>query len=477
MILLLALLAPPALRSPLTGGEGGQADPRADEIRSLIRLLAEIDRPDVGLSPTMSGTGFAPVPASGRFGAGLLGVDHQLRAAIPLTSLVHAGPDALPQLLESLEDPTPTKLRIAKDPPIGAMWYGRELQGNPENAVEWTALQGGKGGGGSGPRGHPIAEHVVTIGDVCFVAIGQITNRSYQAVRYQPTACVVVNSPVKDAKLAAEVRAIWGKGDQRRKLLESLKADFASRGDESHVFQRGAALRLVYYFPSEGVPLVVERLRGLDVVTDDARVRYAKDRISADTLIESVSWSADPRIQAELLGILRKTKDPSIVAAAVPGIPAEHDALVLDGLKERIAALPPKDKRVFGDGFHLLGLVIARFPREAKEVFRAYLRDAGVQRLRTACHAFARAEGDLGGLAIDVLAPILTDRRPADGWTYPVEPGKSEPRLPIRLCDEAAQALSLRNPDLLHFELFGTHDRLDRQIEGMRRAILERPRK
>ena len=47
---------------------------------------------------------------------------------------------------------------------------------------------------------------------MCFVAVGQIVGRGYAAVRYQPTACIVINSPTHDAKLRSDVRAAWVSG-------------------------------------------------------------------------------------------------------------------------------------------------------------------------------------------------------------------------------------------------------------------------
>ena len=39
-----------------------------------------------------------------------------------------------------------------------------------------------------------------------------ITNRPYNAVRYQPTACIVLNSPTTSPVIAKALRAMWGQG-------------------------------------------------------------------------------------------------------------------------------------------------------------------------------------------------------------------------------------------------------------------------
>lgn len=64
----------------------------------------------------------------------------------------------------------------------------------------------------------------------------------------------------------------------------------------------------------------------------------------------------------------------------------------------------------------------------------------------------------------------MEDSRPAEGWTYAVVPGNNEPRLPIRVCDEAAQTIT-KNFPTLHFEMTGEHKRLDEQIKTMQRQI------
>ena len=75
----------------------------------------------------------------------------------------------------------------------------------------------------------------------------------------------------------------------------------------------------------------------------------------------------------------------------------------------------------------------------------------------------------------DQLGPLLADTR-TWGWTYAVEPGKDEPRRPIRVCDEAAVTLSYNNPEL-KFIGAGEHADLDRQIAAIRiRASPEKVR-
>src|SRR5690349_19299384 len=72
-----------------------------DHIRELIRGLVKIDNPDFGLSPTMSGTAFAPIPGTEQAGAMIL-MNHGLQRSSNVTELVKLGPADLPFLLEAL---------------------------------------------------------------------------------------------------------------------------------------------------------------------------------------------------------------------------------------------------------------------------------------------------------------------------------------------------------------------------------------
>ena len=70
------------------------------EINSLIADLRRIANPHVGLSPSMSGSGFAPVPWAFEMHSGIL-MNHGLRPSPAFTRLVEYGPKALPYRLEA----------------------------------------------------------------------------------------------------------------------------------------------------------------------------------------------------------------------------------------------------------------------------------------------------------------------------------------------------------------------------------------
>jgi hypothetical protein len=101
-------------------------------------------------------------------------------------------------------------------------------------------------------------EYVVKVGDICYAAIGQIVNRALSPIRYQPSAGLVVNSPIETPELIRKVEAEWGNttpGD----LKESLVSDLAL---SDHYYPGLAALkRLRYYFPDEYHSLKKGKLR------------------------------------------------------------------------------------------------------------------------------------------------------------------------------------------------------------------------
>ena len=314
----------------------------AKKIKALIADLAKIDEPDMGFSPTMGGTGFAPIESSVDYQALIFGAAATNRNEA-FTALVELGPMALPFLLESLDDKTPTKLDMAHGFGFGCMWLAHEICGNPLNPREIKVLPDVDGPSDSSwwdVEEGEIGRYTVTVGDICFVAIGQITNRSYQAVRYQPTGCVVVNSTVQDKKLASEVRAIWGTSDYRQELLDSLLLDLQTR--HYGYSQSGAAMRLVYYFPGTAEDLIISRLDELESAEVSATPMV--DRGGVADMVSHILWSKSPKLCAKVLEIFGRTTDTETLLAIMPTLGKEHDELVFQRLTAQLDAWP-QDRR------------------------------------------------------------------------------------------------------------------------------------
>ena len=210
-----------------------------------------------------------------------------------------------------------------------------------------------------------IPQHAVTVGDCCFAILGQIVNRPYEAVRYQPSLITIVTSPTRDAQIAKAVRSLWGRGDPRQILARSLCDDL--RSDDADTV--GAVLRLVTYFPERA---------GATVAGAIARVpwrRWRRDR--SEELLRTALSTRDPLIRAAWLKLLdrdgpaeaqltalaatppdpgddarariRVLRDESrrlgVVAASVALLPGEPSPKAFAWLETRLAAVEKRDPR------------------------------------------------------------------------------------------------------------------------------------
>lgn len=191
-----------------------------------------------------------------RFGGGILGsakptVDPNIR------KLVQMGVRALPSLLEHLSDARPTKLVQEHDGDFGAMWYSTEFDNRYSDSSKQPKRPKGDAKEREFDFDNVILKHTFTVGDLCYIVIGQIVNRRYTAMRYQPTACVVINSPTKTPWLASAVRQDWGgitAEDHRRQLSDDANSLWPYAAGE-------ALKRLLYYYPQQGEALAVRFLK------------------------------------------------------------------------------------------------------------------------------------------------------------------------------------------------------------------------
>ena len=453
-----------------------------EKIKACIRCLATIDKPDFGLSATMSGEAFLPVATARSISAMLLR-DHNLKSSDALKYLVAAGPDALPLLLESLDDKTPTKCAVEHDGVFGAMWFANELSGNPVNALEKKALdlpEAESRAGRAPPRrdfgGESVKKYTVKVGDVCFVAIGQIVGRHYNAVRYQPTACIVINSPTHDAMICRQLRQLWKSKSPRQTLLDSLLTDYATEGvfngktldgwDDGSEFQIQAAMRLLYYFPHESASMIAERLHGFDLrATDDFIHREVANGCRVPEFIKTVSWCKEPAIRREIKSIFSKATDVGILLAAMSGIDDADRPLIRDRLGSMLAEVRVDEGGGSDSGYRLMTAIADRLGKDGTPMFDKYLNHRSAQRGYIAAMALANGSGEW---RTAILRRLLVDTRPI-GHYYEVDPDNQDVRLEKRVCDIAAESLNLLRPDL-KFKMEGPYKELDAQIERMEKA-------
>ncbi|HVS72457.1 MAG TPA: hypothetical protein VHQ47_14475 [Phycisphaerae bacterium] len=461
-------LAPAA---PLTAAQ-------QQRIKDLISAFTQLDQPDFGLSPTLSGTSFSPLGQSSV--STMVLADHHIEPSKALTELVSVGPDALPFLLDALDDQRVTRIVITHDSGFGSMWFGGERDRNPLNPAEVSQNPPPHGDPFSQP---PVRSYTVKVGDVCFVAVGQIVGRAYEAVRYQPTANIVINSTTQDPQLCAEVRAAWTSNNPRQKVLDSLLIDYATQGVFNGTSLDGwydgsdrqctAARLLLFYFSQQTAPLIAPRLAKLDVRKDSPDInetmrRWVAQGIRPDAFISAVAWSSEPAIRNAISGIFQRTDNVDCLLAALPAV--QDKGLERQRLAALIDALPPDDKGPYGDANRLTALI----PLDSDAARRAaerYLKHDTLARRLTLCMTLKETRAPW---APQILGPMLTDTRDTQWGDYAINPSENEPRLPIRICDVAAQTLAANRSDL-HFKMEGSHENLDRQIGVLKSALAGSP--
>jgi len=199
-------------------------------IAELIDDLTQIDSQSPGIDSAADYDSFIADDASGSFQMGVLGI---ARPKVPpqMRELVRRGPVALPELLKHIDDTRPTKLRVGNiDEGSKARRVGVNLFMFTYFSDEYDPrLRSQSSESGLGKKSQRIEKdfqgsYTVKVGDVCLVLIGQIVNRRLFAVRYQPSAGLVVNSPVEYPALAEMVRRDWSNADSEP-LRSSLMAD------------------------------------------------------------------------------------------------------------------------------------------------------------------------------------------------------------------------------------------------------------
>lgn len=263
----------------IAGLSGGEAQPPPD-YPALIEALTKVDHPDVGFSDTVSGSSFLPLGEQ-ETGMMLLRAEPR-RPSEALTALVAGGAAAMPALLAGLSDAR----EITALPPMKAMMWMSFADEYDWNRRTTTTAPVGVNRDGLNSGDHRM-EHQLTVGDLCFNAIGQIVNRSFTAVRYQPSGGLVVNSPTTSPALRAAVLAEWKDltlAEHRRRL----QADFTTPDYPGR--RSGAALRLAFYAPQDLSTLVVPYLS-----------TPSYDIFGVETFVRDHLYQANPGVWGELV--------------------------------------------------------------------------------------------------------------------------------------------------------------------------------
>ncbi len=220
------------------------------ELECWIDQLVEISEPGFGYSGNFAGGEFLPYKDTGEMGMLVLGASHATRSDM-LCKIVEKGVEAVPALLKHIDD-----ARTVKMAPVKAMmWMSVADEYDYNRRTRKTSPQGVNRhdhGNANDPR-----QHAITVGDLCFVALGQIVNRNFSATRYQPTGGVVVSSPTSSAALQKVILDDWSglTREQHKKMLidDFMNADYEGR-------RIGAYRRLALYYPESVEPLVLKQL-------------------------------------------------------------------------------------------------------------------------------------------------------------------------------------------------------------------------
>jgi hypothetical protein len=204
----------------------------------LIDRLRDISDEGIGTHSTAWADGFLAIDEEPRFRGGVLGSRKPAVSPV-MRELVRRGVEALPELLEHVQDARSTKLVVGKNG-ILSMRHSDEYDPRHQDPKRRPrGVNTGREADASKP-GYTLA-----VGDLCYVAVGQIVNRDLNAVRYQPSACLVINSPVATPALAEAVKRDW-KGltaeQHERSLLEDARNKWGA----------AALARLLYYYPRSG---------------------------------------------------------------------------------------------------------------------------------------------------------------------------------------------------------------------------------
>jgi len=242
-------------------------------VSQLIDDLTIIDSQSPGINSSGIYEGFIAEDAFGSFHGGVLGVATP-RVSPQMRELVRRGPAALPELIKHLDDTRPTKVEVGNK---GGMqvgvdvfafsYFSNEYDPRLHHWFSEKEIKSGRALTDLMAKDF-TGRYTVKVGDVCYVLIGQIVNRHLFAVRYQPSAGLVVNSPIEAPALAEKVKSDWGTVDAdmlKASLLEDIRTTNRPKeiSDAANAdrFVNPAMQRLRFYFPGTYNALTGEDLK------------------------------------------------------------------------------------------------------------------------------------------------------------------------------------------------------------------------
>jgi hypothetical protein len=111
--------------------------------------------------------------------------------------------------------------------------------------------------------------------------------------------------------------------------------------------------------------------------------RETRNEVGTGDFIEAVSWSDAFEVRRAILNIFKKTTDPDLLLAALPGIYPNMNDLIRARLEYFTDHLPSVEDGPYGHGYYLLVALGQRFGEQAKPTFIRYMQNASPQRRQT----------------------------------------------------------------------------------------------
>lgn len=312
----------------LTSGCTFRAERQAKlETEILINKLVEVSEIGYGYSPLSDGSQFLPQSDSEEVYTLVLGSEQPTKS-ITLEAIVRQGIHAVPSLLKHLDDARKTQIADVRG--MGWTSFADEYDFNRRLRKEKS-----EGANQDMSSKNQPSSHTITVGDLCFVALGQILNRNFSATRYQPTGGLVVNSPTYSKRLRDILLSDW-EGLTEQKHKELLIQDLLT---PDHEYRRiGAYQRLAFYYPGEVEPLVVKQLRvpTFDAISIESFVRKqlyperseSKRKASFDEFVKRNGAASSDGIVLRLFGDL-EMQEADEKGRLQPPLKEKYDARAL----------------------------------------------------------------------------------------------------------------------------------------------------
>jgi hypothetical protein len=269
----LLILGPFLLGAPPASQAKAHEKETAIVLALIDKLVEAADNTDLRYYANIEKTSFFPLDWSDAPRRGpLLKPSHV--DSDTLREIVKHGAAAVPHLLAHLRDRRPTRIKVLME------GFGFDSDTNPRTDAPIAPPEPVDEDGRVAYS--KLTSYRLTVGDLCFVALGQIVNRRYDPLFLFPLSLPFIRSPAHSPFLDETIKRRWGALTPERHKA-SLLADFLKPDSEER--RIGACKRLAYYYPQALEPLALRFLR-----------QPTYDRKAVNTFVrETLYPTSDPR--------------------------------------------------------------------------------------------------------------------------------------------------------------------------------------